>query len=106
MIHSALPGFLLSGFLLALLGAILPAWEYHRDPADFTAVGNYFLSLAVGIVGATFFAQRVIQRRGVNFVLVVACALAMGALAFLSMVYPPFSSWWRVGGMLLVGAGS
>src|SRR4051812_22533401 len=49
VIHSALPGFLLSGFLLALLGAILPAWEYHRDPADFTAVGNYFLSLAVGI---------------------------------------------------------
>ena len=47
---NALPGFLLSGFLLALLGAILPAWGYHRDPADFTSIGNYFLSLAVGIV--------------------------------------------------------
>ena len=50
---SALPGFLVSGFLLALLGAILPAWGYHRDPPDFIAVGNYFLSLAVGIVAAT-----------------------------------------------------
>ena len=46
----ALAGFLVSGFLLALLGAILPAWGYHRDPADFVAVGNYFLSLAAGIV--------------------------------------------------------
>src|ERR1019366_8196555 len=40
---SALAGFLVSGFLLALLGAILPAWGYHRDPPDFIAVGNYFL---------------------------------------------------------------
>jgi FHS family glucose/mannose:H+ symporter-like MFS transporter len=106
VIHSALPGFLLSGFLLALLGAILPAWEYHRDPADFTAVGNYFLSLAVGIVGTTFFAQRAMKRRGVNFVLVLACVVSAVALAYLSMVYPPLSTWWRVGGMLLLGAGS
>ena len=95
MNHSALPGFLLSGFLLALLGAILPAWEYHRDPADFIAVGNYFLSLAVGIVGATWFAQRLIKRRGVNFVLLLATAVAAVALTFLSMVYPPFPAWWR-----------
>jgi hypothetical protein len=106
MVRSALPGFLLSGFLLALLGAILPAWEYHRDPADFIAVGNYFLSLAVGIVGATFFAQRLIRSRGVNFVLVLACAVSAISLAYLSMVYPPLPSWWRVGGMLLLGAGS
>jgi len=46
----ALAGFLLSGFLLAFLGAILPAWGYHRDPAHFIAVGNYFLSLAIGII--------------------------------------------------------
>ncbi len=46
----ALAGFLLSGFLMALLGAILPAWGYHRDPPDFVAVGNDFLSLAVGVV--------------------------------------------------------
>src|ERR1019366_4833825 len=28
---SALTGFLVSGFLLALLGAILPAWGNHRE---------------------------------------------------------------------------
>lgn len=106
VIHSALPGFLLSGFLLALLGAILPAWEYHRDPSDFTAVGNYFLSLAVGIVGASFFAQRLMQRRGVSFLLVFACALSAVTLVYLAFVDPPFSSWWRVGGMLVLGVAS
>ena len=61
----ALAGFLLSGFLLALLGAILPAWGYHRDPPDFVAVGNYFLSLAVGIVSRPRSARRIMARRGV-----------------------------------------
>src|SRR5688500_2364882 len=43
----AVAGFLLSGFLLALLGAILPAWGYDREAPDFTAAGNYFLSVAI-----------------------------------------------------------
>ena len=63
----------LSGFLLALLGAILPAWGYHRDPSDFVAVGNYFLSLAVGIVAAALLARRIMARRGLSFLLVFAC---------------------------------
>jgi hypothetical protein len=99
----ALAGFLLSGFLLALLGAILPAWGYHRDPPDFLAVGNYFLSLAVGLVAATVYAQRLLARRGLNFLLVFACVLACLALAYLALVGPPLSSWWRVGGLLGLG---
>ena len=99
----ALAGFLLSGFLLALLGAILPAWGYHRDPPEFTAVGNYFLSLAVGIVAAASFARRVIARRGLPFLLVFACSLACVALAYLALVSPPLSEWWRVAGMLALG---
>src|SRR5207248_11755342 len=98
----ALAGFLLSGFLLALLGAILPAWGYHRDPPDFVAVGNYFLSLAVGIVAATVFAQRLLARRGLNFLLVFACSLSCFALAYLAFVGPPLSSWWRVSGLLVL----
>src|SRR6266545_2550221 len=67
---SVLAGFLLSGFLLALLGAILPAWGYHRDPPDFVAVGNYFLSLAIGIVVAARIAWPIMRRRGLSFLLV------------------------------------
>jgi fucose permease len=102
----ALAGFLLSGFLLALLGAVLPAWGYHRDPADFVAVGNYFLSLAVGIVAATVSARKLMARWGVGFLLVFACCLSAAALAYLALVPPPASSWLRVAGLLILGAGA
>ncbi len=99
-------GFLLSGFLLALLGAILPAWGYHRDPPDFTAVGNYFLALAMGLVAAAGLARRIMARRGLTFLLVFACALSCVALAYLALVSPPASPWWRVAGLLVLGVGA
>jgi fucose permease len=103
--QSALPGFLLSGFLLALLGAILPAWDYHRDPSDFTAVANYFLTFAVGLVAAPPLAQRVMKRRGISFLLVLACAISCVSLIYLAIVSPPYATWWRVAGLLLLGVG-
>ncbi len=103
---SALAGFLLSGFLLALLGAILPAWGYHRDPPDFVAVGNYFLSLAIGLVGATLLAQRLMIRRGLSFLLVFACSVSCVSLVYLALVCPPASSWLRVAGLLVLGVGA
>jgi fucose permease len=103
---SVLAGFLLSGFLLALLGAILPAWGYHREPPDFLAVGNYFLSLAAGIVAATAVARKLMMRSGLSFLLVFACALSCVALVALSLVSPPLSSWWRVAGLFTLGWGA
>lgn len=103
---TALAGFLLSGFLLALLGAILPAWGYHRDPADFTAVGNYFLSLALGLGGSTVFAGRLMRAKGLTFLLVFGCSLSCVALLYLAAVSPPVSSWWRAGGLLALGIGA
>jgi len=97
---------LLSGFLLALLGAILPAWGYHRDPPDFVAVGNYFLALAVGIVAAAALARPIIVRRGLTFLLIFSCALSCLDLAYLAVVTPVLSSWWRVGGLLVLGIGA
>jgi fucose permease len=102
----ALAGFLLSGFELALLGAILPAWGYHRDPPQFVAVGNYFLALAIGIVFAALVSRRIMDRRGITFLLVFACALSCVSLAFLGMVSPPASEWWRVVGLFALGAGA
>jgi MFS transporter, FHS family, glucose/mannose:H+ symporter len=102
----ALAGFLLSGFLLALLGAVLPAWGYHRDPPDFIAVGNYFLSLAVGIVGASILARRIMAQKGLSFLLVFSCGLSCFSLAYLAMVSPPASPWWRVLGLLTLGTGA
>jgi len=102
----ALAGFLLSGFLMALLGAILPAWGYHRDPPDFVAVGNYFLSLALGIVAASFLARRIMARQGLPFVLVFGCALSCVSLAYLAVVSPPLSAWWRAVGLVSLGIGA
>jgi MFS transporter, FHS family, glucose/mannose:H+ symporter len=102
----ALAGFLLSGFLLALLGAILPAWGYHRDPADFVSVGNYFLSLALGIVSAAVVARRMMARGNSVYPLVFSCSLAAVALVYLAFVSPPSSAWWRVGGLFVLGIGA
>ncbi|MBZ5575347.1 MAG: hypothetical protein LAP40_02165 [Acidobacteriia bacterium] len=96
-------GFLLSGFLIALLGAILPAWGYHRDPPDFIAVGNYFLSLAVGLLASSALARPLLVRKGLSFLLVFASALSCTALAYLALVSPPASEWWRAGGLLVLG---
>ena len=101
--RKALAGFLLSGFLMAFLGAILPAWGYHRDPPDFVAVGNYFLSLAVGLVASTALARPLLARRGIPFLLFFGCSLACGSLAYLALVPLLPSEWWRVAGMLALG---
>src|ERR1017187_4120096 len=102
----ALAGFLLSGFLMALLGAILPAWGYHRDPSDFVAVGNYFLCLALGIVAASFFARRIAAHRKLTFLLVFGCSLSCVSLAYLAAVSPPLSAWWRAAGLVSLGIGA
>jgi fucose permease len=102
----ALPGFLLSGFLLALLGATLPAWGYYRDPPEFIAVGNYFLSLALGIGVSTAVARRIIAARGIPFLLVSACLLSCGALAYLALMTPPAPAWSRAIGLMALGIGA
>jgi fucose permease len=103
-----LAGFLLSGFLLALLGAILPAWGYHRDPPDFIVVGNYFLSLALGIIAATWAAEPLRIKRGLSVLLVAGCVLSCLALLFLAAIpLPPAGSdWLRVAGLFALGIGA
>ena len=104
----ALAGFLLSGFLLALLGAILPAWRCNlaEDPSDFVAIGNYFLCLGVGIVAAAAVARRVMARWGVRYLLVFGCGISCLALLFLAWAAPPQSAWWRAAGLLVLGTGA
>jgi MFS transporter, FHS family, glucose/mannose:H+ symporter len=102
----ALAGFLLSGFLMALLGAILPVWGYYRDPPAFVTVGNYFLSLAGGMVISPVLARRLMASRGLRFLLVFACCLSCGALAYLALVSPLAGAWWRASGLLVLGLGA
>ena len=96
-------GFLLSGFLMALLGALLPAWGYHRDPPEFIVVGNYFLSLAAGLVASTVWTGPMLVWPGPSFLLVFGSMLSCGALVYLAMVPPPAPDWWRMVGLLPLG---
>jgi FHS family glucose/mannose:H+ symporter-like MFS transporter len=98
----ALAGLCLSGLLAAFLGAILPAWGYHLK-FEFAAIGYYFLCVAVGVLLSVELSRRLLPRKGVAFVLILACWLASGALLLLAFAPPPFPALWRMGTMTLVG---
>ena len=97
-----LSGFLLSGLIFALPGAILPAWQ-HLGEYDFAHFGNYFLALTAGVVIAARVASTVLAKWGLQFLLVFACALACGGLGFLALVSPPAAQIFRIEGMLVLG---
>jgi len=98
----ALTGLLISGLLFGFLGAILPAWGYHLS-SEFGTVGNYFLSLSVGVIVSTQAAGHLLLKRGIGFLLVLACALACAALLYLAILPPAAAPWWRMGGLLAIG---
>jgi FHS family glucose/mannose:H+ symporter-like MFS transporter len=98
----ALAGLCLSGLLAALLGAILPAWGYHLQ-FEFATVGHYFLSVALGVLLSVEASRRLLPRKGVSFVLILACWLASGALLILAFAPPPFPALYRMGTLLVVG---
>ncbi|MBI1790919.1 MAG: MFS transporter [Acidobacteria bacterium] len=98
----ALIGFLLSGFLTALLGAILPAWGYHLR-FEFVTIGHYFLSLTLGVLMSAAASRALLARAGVAIPLMAASVLASGALLFLAFVSPPAPALWRMCGLFFVG---
>ncbi len=104
--NCALAGFMLSGFLLAFPGAILPAWGAYRDQQDFSVVGSYFLCLAVGLVAAYKPARILIGKKGVPFLLVTGCGLSCAALLWLAWFSPPASDWMRALGLAVMGLGA
>jgi hypothetical protein len=99
----ALTGFLLSGFLFALLGAVLPAWGYYRDPPEFITIGNYFLTLAAGVIAANQVSAAILSRKSLRFLLVFACALGCAGLLSLALVTPPAHELWRIPGLAAIG---
>ena len=98
----ALAGFFVSGLLIAFLGAILPSWQYHLS-SEYGTVGYYFFGLIAGILASVWVSPPLIEKKGIGWTLAFACAAAASALLYLAFVSPPFSAWWRVAGMALVG---
>ncbi len=98
----ALAGFFVSGLLIAFLGAILPSWQYHLS-SEYGTVGYYFFGLIAGTLASVWVSPPLIEKKGIGWTLAFACAAAATALLYLAFVSPPFSPWWRVAGMALVG---
>lgn len=99
----ALSGFFVSGVLMGFLGAILLPWEHHLT-SDYGVIALYFLGLILGLIASVWISPRLLETKGVGWTLSFACAIAGTAFLYLAFVSPPFSPWWRVAGMALVGA--
>ncbi|HEY2842300.1 MAG TPA: MFS transporter [Bryobacteraceae bacterium] len=98
----ALAGFFVSGVLLSFLGTILFSWQHHLT-SQYGIVGLYYAGLIGGLVLAARISSALLQRKGIGWTLALACGLAGAAFLYLAFVSPPFSPWWRVGGMAVVG---
>lgn len=98
----ALAGFFVSGVLLSFLGAILLTWEHHLS-AEYGIVGLYFLGLVAGLVSSVWISARLLEEKGAGWTLALACTIAGAAFLYLAFVSPPWSPWWRIGGLAIVG---
>jgi MFS family permease len=98
----ALAGFFVSGVLLSFLGAILFSWQHHLT-SQYGIVGLYYAGLIAGLVGSARMSPALLRRKGIGWTLALACGLAGAAFLYLAFVSPPFSPWWRVAGMAIVG---
>jgi MFS family permease len=101
----ALAGFFVSGVLLSFLGAILFSWQHHLT-SQYGIVGLYYAGLIAGLVVSARISSALLRRKGIGWTLALACGLAGVSFLYLAFVSPPFSPWWRVGGMAVVGFAS
>jgi FHS family glucose/mannose:H+ symporter-like MFS transporter len=100
--RKALAGFFVSGLLLSFLGAILPSWRHHLY-SDYITISWYFFGLIAGMLGSVWVSPPLLEKKGVGWTLAFACGTASVSLVYLAFVSPPFSPWWRVAGLLLIG---
>jgi FHS family glucose/mannose:H+ symporter-like MFS transporter len=98
-----LGGLLISGFLLALPGGLLPLWGYHIH-TEFGTAGNYFLALGAGVIGGGALAQRWSRRLELGRLLSAGCFIAALALLMLSLAAPPAQVWYQMIALLVSGA--
>jgi FHS family glucose/mannose:H+ symporter-like MFS transporter len=99
---AVLPGFLTSGFLFAMLVALLPRWGYHIT-ADYRTIGGYFICLALGVIVPTESAAAFIRKSSISNQMAAGCGLASASLVLLAFIPLEASALWRMCGLLLVG---
>lgn len=88
--------------MLAFLGSILPAWGYHLKN-EFLTVGNFFLSMNIGLLASAKTGSYLLSRRGIRFTLILSSALACAGFLYLAGIPPTAPPWWRYSGLGLLG---
>lgn len=101
--RKALSGFFVSGLLFSFLGAILPAWGYHRE-SELGPVSYFFLALGAGVLLAVRFSRVLLNRLSLQTVLIQSCLLASAGFGVLAWFSPLHQLWGRLGGLALIGA--
>ncbi len=100
--RAAFSGFIVSGFLFALPGALLPVWDFHLSSA-YAVAGTFFLMLVSGLVIASALARHVFPRYSIRHVLFTGAAIATTVLFGMALLPVNANVAWRMAGMLLLG---
>lgn len=95
-------GLVISGFLLALPGGLLPLWGYHIHP-DFGVAGDYFLALGIGVIGGGLLARQLGLRISLERLLAAGCTMATLALLLLAVAAPPAQAWYEALALFITG---
>jgi FHS family glucose/mannose:H+ symporter-like MFS transporter len=96
-------GLVVSGFLLALPGGLLPLWGYHIHP-DFGIAGDYFLVLGAGVIGGGILGLRLARNIPLGRLLTAGYIFASVSLLLLSVAAPPAQLWYQMLALLVTGA--
>ena len=94
---------MVSGFLLALPGGLLPLWGFDIQP-DFGTAGNFFLVLGLGVIGGGALAQRLRPHTTIERLLAGAYFAAALALLLLAVAAPPAQTWYQFIALFVSGA--
>ncbi|MDP9052963.1 MAG: hypothetical protein M3N93_01470 [Acidobacteriota bacterium] len=100
-----LSGLVVSGFLLALPGALLPLWGFHIQN-DYSTAGNFFLVLGAGVIAGGIAGQRLIRHAPPARLLSGAYFAAAVALLLLAVAAPPAKTWYQSLALFAIGLAS
>ena len=87
-------GLVISGFLLALPGGLLPLWGFHIQ-GNFGTAGNFFLVMGLGVISGGMLAQRMTRYTSLARLLAGGYLTAALSLLLLSVAAPPAPAWYR-----------
>jgi FHS family glucose/mannose:H+ symporter-like MFS transporter len=95
-------GLVVSGFLLALPGALLPLWGFHIHP-DYGTAGNFFLVLGLGVIAGGATGLRVARTAPLARLLAGGYFAGALALLLLAVAAPPAQAWYQAAALFVTG---